>query len=155
MGKLMLLMLLLLLQDSGVLLLFVSLVVLPWRHTSSRADFPPLLLQLGLARYTCGGKRILLWHDGGGGGGTELEGRRGGNDRCGRLSRVRAGGEVEVGRRMRRERERLVATAGIIIVVVIVAAGAELEGRGRRLAAAVHRGARSKLKHLLGLRLIV
>lgn len=144
--------LMLLLQgDSGVLLLLLvvllaALLLLPWRHAPSRADFSPLLLQLGLARYTCGGKRILLWHDGDGGGGTELEGRRCGNDRCGfahssdaggggatskgkhstgsglvevvvvllllldttskgegsrRLSRVRAGGEVKVGRRMR------------------------------------------------------
>lgn len=86
MGELLLLLLLLQQGDSDVLLLLVvvvilqALLLLPWRHTSSCADFSSLLLQLGLARYTCGGKRILLWHDGGGGG-TELEGRRCGNDR--------------------------------------------------------------------------
>lgn len=144
-----LLILLLLLGSGDVVALTV--ILLPWRHTSSCADFSPLLLQLGLARYTCGGKRILLGH--GGGGSAELEGRRGGNDRCGRLTGVRTGGKVKAGRRMRRERERFVAAVIVIVVVVIVAAGAELEGRRGRLTA-IHRRARSKLKHLLGLWLI-
>lgn len=126
------------------------MILLPRRHASSGADFSPLLLQLGLARYTCGGKRILLGrHDGGG---TELEGRCGGNDRCGRLTGVRPGCKVESGRRIRRERERFAAAfLNGVVVIIIVAAGAELEGRRGRLAV-VH--ARSKLKHLLGLGLI-
>lgn len=145
---LMLLLLLLLLGSDGVL----AMILLPWRHTSSRADFSPLLLQLGLARYTCGGKRILLWHDGTcGGGGTELEGRRGGNDRCGRLTGVRTGSKVKAWRRMRRKRERFVASVIVIIIVVIVAAGAELEGRRGRLATIHCGGSCPKLKHLLGL----
>lgn len=141
----------LLLLDSGDDVL--AMILLPWRHTSSCADFSPLLLQLGLARYTCGGKRILLGHDGAcgaGGSGTELEGRSGGNDRCGRLACIRSGCKVEAWRRMRRERERFVS-AVIVVVVVIVAAGAELEGRRGRLAGAVHRRTCSKLKHLLRL----
>lgn len=83
----------LLLLDSGDDVL--AMILLPWRHTSSCADFSPLLLQLGLARYTCGGKRILLGHDGAcgaGGSGTELEGRSGGNDRCGFAHSSEAGG---------------------------------------------------------------
>lgn len=52
---------LLLVQDSGGVLAAMTLLLLPGRHTSAGADFSPLLLQLGLARHTCG----AVWDEGG------------------------------------------------------------------------------------------